>query len=130
MISRSVENTSVVTNGDALTKRVPIRTCVACRTSGGKRGLLRVVRLPEGAGVVVDATGKMSGRGAYVCETKACLLLALKKKQLDRSLKTSLPETLNADLRARAEMLPLSSETTPAAPTPNAPPGISNAPPG
>ena len=83
-------------------RRVPIRTCVACRTSGGKRGLLRVVRLPEGAGVVLDPTGKRSGRGAYLCPTGACVALALKQKKLERSLKTPIPDALAEALRAAA----------------------------
>jgi len=81
-------------------RRTPIRTCVACRTAGGKRGLLRVVRLPDGAGVALDPTGKRSGRGAYVCATKECVELALKRKQLERSLKTPIDADLAAALRA------------------------------
>ena len=81
-------------------RRAPIRTCVACRTSGGKRTLARVVRLPDGAGVALDATGKQSGRGAYVCPTEACITQALKQKKLERSLKTPIPETVAAALRA------------------------------
>lgn len=90
-------------------KRQPIRTCVACRTPGGKRGLLRVVRLPEGAGVILDPTGKASGRGAYLCPTTACLELALKRKALERSLKVSLSEEALAALRA--VLLPGESES-------------------
>jgi predicted RNA-binding protein YlxR (DUF448 family) len=81
-------------------KRQPVRTCVACRTSGGKRGLLRLVRLPNGAGVALDPTGKQSGRGGYVCATSACVELALKRKALERSLKTALTEEVQAELRA------------------------------
>ena len=81
-------------------KRQPIRTCVACRTAGGKRGLLRVVRLPDGAGVALDPTGKQSGRGAYLCPTLACIELAIKRKALERSLKTTLSEETQAALRA------------------------------
>jgi predicted RNA-binding protein YlxR (DUF448 family) len=86
------------------TRRVPIRTCVACRTSGGKRGLLRVVRLGAGdnaGGVVLDPTGKMSGRGAYVCPTTDCVSLALKQKKLERSLKTPIAESVADTLRAQ-----------------------------
>jgi uncharacterized protein len=86
-------------------KRQPMRTCVACRTTGGKRGLVRVVRLPDGAGVVLDLTGKKSGRGAYVCPTVACVTLALKKKQLERSLKTTVSEETAVALRAAVEAL-------------------------
>ena len=81
-------------------RRQPVRTCVACRTAGGKRGLLRLVRLPDGAGVALDPTGKQSGRGAYICPTVACIELALKRKAFERSLKATLSEELQAELRA------------------------------
>jgi uncharacterized protein len=81
-------------------RRVPVRTCVACRTAGGKRGLLRVVRLPDGAGIALDSTGKQSGRGAYICPTTACIELALKRKALERSLKTTLPDGFADILRS------------------------------
>jgi predicted RNA-binding protein YlxR (DUF448 family) len=84
-------------------KRFPIRTCVACRTSGGKRGLLRIVRLPGEGGVILDPTGKKSGRGAYVCPTAACVALALKQKRLERSLKASISEEMAEALRQAAE---------------------------
>jgi predicted RNA-binding protein YlxR (DUF448 family) len=70
------------------TRHVPIRTCVACRTTGDKRGLLRVVRQPDGA-VAFDASGKANGRGAYVCASERCIALARKAKKLDRSLKAT-----------------------------------------
>lgn len=83
-------------------RRTPIRTCVSCRTSGGKRGLLRVVR--RGAGeqagtAALDPGGKMSGRGAYVCPTVACIELAVKQKKLERSLKTPLTDEVIDALR-------------------------------
>ncbi|CEK20131.1 predicted nucleic-acid-binding protein implicated in transcription termination [Chthonomonas calidirosea] len=67
-------------------RRVPIRTCVACRTTDAKRALLRVVRQPDGT-VCYDAKGKMSGRGAYVCARVECIEQARKHKKLERSLK-------------------------------------------
>ena len=88
------------------TRRVPIRMCVACRTTGGKRGLLRVVRQAAKDGepikVILDPTGKKSGRGAYVCPTAACISLALKRKQLERSLKTPIPDDAVEALRQAA----------------------------
>ncbi|GAB4468158.1 MAG: hypothetical protein OHK0029_40390 [Armatimonadaceae bacterium] len=84
-------------------RRQPIRTCVACRETGGKRGLLRVVRLPDAAGVALDRTGKQSGRGAYVCATPACVAQALKQKKLERSLQVAIPETVADELRRAAE---------------------------
>ena len=69
-------------------KHIPIRTCVACRTSDAKRGLLRVVRLADSS-VVFDPKGKIAGRGAYVCAQLACIALARKQKKLERSLKAA-----------------------------------------
>lgn len=83
------------------TRHVPLRTCVACRTSGDKRGLLRVVRQPDGA-VAFDATGKANGRGAYVCASEKCIALARKQKKLDRSLKATVDSAVYDRLAALA----------------------------
>jgi predicted RNA-binding protein YlxR (DUF448 family) len=81
-------------------KHIPIRTCVACRSTDAKRGLLRVVRQPDGT-VMFDAKGKIAGRGAYVCAQADCIALARKQKKLERSLKvTGVPESLFLELTA------------------------------
>lgn len=72
-------------------RKVPIRSCVACRTSGDKRGLVRIVRTPTGE-VLLDPSGKMPGRGAYLCAKPECLRRALKEKRLSRSLRAEIPE--------------------------------------
>lgn len=83
-------------------RHIPIRTCVACRETDQKRSLLRIVRLADGT-VAFDATGKMSGRGAYVCAEPACIALARKQKKLERSLKvTGLPDSLFDALSAHS----------------------------
>ncbi len=66
------------------------RTCIVCRENNAKNSLLRIVRTPEGA-VAFDATGRMNGRGAYVCSV-ACLEKAMKTKRLDSALRTKLTE--------------------------------------
>ena len=67
-------------------KHVPQRTCVVCRTVHDKRELVRLVRTPEGL-LVVDKTGKQSGRGAYLCRQRSCWEAALKGRQLAKALK-------------------------------------------
>ncbi|PWH17328.1 MAG: DUF448 domain-containing protein [Ardenticatenia bacterium] len=52
-------------------KHIPLRTCVACRAVRAKRELIRIVRTPEGR-ICVDSTGKMNGRGAYLCRKRRC----------------------------------------------------------
>lgn len=62
--------------------------------------MLRVVLTPTGE-IMFDPTGKKSGRGAYVCPKPECLVLARKRKGLDRGLKTSVaPEVYDALLEA------------------------------
>jgi predicted RNA-binding protein YlxR (DUF448 family) len=71
------------------TRQPPQRTCLACRTTGDKRELIRLVRTPEGR-VEVDLTGKKPGRGAYICPQAGCWDAALKKGRLDAALRTKL----------------------------------------
>lgn len=70
-------------------RHVPQRTCVGCGTSTAKRQLVRIVRTADGA-VQPDPTGKASGRGAYLCDDKACWERAVKKGRLGKSLKVEL----------------------------------------
>ena len=86
-------------------KHVPQRTCVACRTVRSKRELVRVVRTSDGA-VMVDETGKRSGRGAYLCRQRVCWKTALERGQLERALKVTLVAETKAQLREYAAGLP------------------------
>ena len=60
-------------------KKIPMRTCIACRTAKPKRELVRVVKFGEE--IKLDLTGKANGRGAYVCNCKECIA-KLKKGKL------------------------------------------------
>lgn len=72
-------------------KHVPQRTCVVCRAVQSKRALVRLVRTPEGQ-VVIDKTGKLNGRGAYLCNQRSCWEAALTGKQLGKALKVEIGE--------------------------------------
>jgi predicted RNA-binding protein YlxR (DUF448 family) len=74
-------------------RHVPQRTCVACRQTSAKRQLVRIVRTPDGR-VTVDPTGKLSGRGAYVCDSPTCRQAAVKQRgAVARALKVeTIPE--------------------------------------
>jgi predicted RNA-binding protein YlxR (DUF448 family) len=83
-------------------KHVPQRTCVACRRQLDKRQLTRIVRSTD-AGVVIDPTGKRSGRGAYLCDQPECWEKALgKARLLNQALNTELTEAELAALRPAA----------------------------
>ena len=86
-------------------KHVPQRMCVACRTVRPKRELARIVRLsPPGveSSVVVDETGKRSGRGAYLCRQRACWETALARRQLEKTLKVAMTAETRDQLREYA----------------------------
>lgn len=78
-------------------KKVPQRICVGCRQTKGKKELIRIVRTPDQQ-VVIDPTGKRSGRGAYICRNIACLQAALAGKHLQRALKSEVPFEVVEDL--------------------------------
>ena len=73
-------------------KRVPQRTCVACRKVKAKRELIRLVRVPAD-GVEVDIEGKRAGRGAYLCRSQACWEVGLRGNQLERALRATLTQS-------------------------------------
>lgn len=84
-------------------KHVPQRTCIGCREVQSKRMLIRLVRTPEG--VVVDPTGKLSGRGAYLHDRLSCWQAGL-KGSLEKALKTELTKEERENLAAFAAALP------------------------
>lgn len=75
-------------------KHMPQRTCIACGQKTDKRRLIRLVYIPadpphEG-GVLVDPTGKRSGRGAYLCSQPACWDKAIHGQILNKAWKVTL----------------------------------------
>ena len=74
-------------------KKPSMRMCLCCREMIDKHDLKRVVKTPEGK-IMLDLSGKMNGRGAYICRQKECLQKARKNKGLERSFKMSIsPES-------------------------------------
>ena len=72
-------------------KKLPIRKCTGCGERFDKSSLVRIVKIPSGE-IVLDKTGKLSGRGAYICKSAQCLKKAEKASRLDRSLSASVPK--------------------------------------
>lgn len=85
-------------------RKIPLRMCIVCRTQQDKRDLIRFVRTPDGA-VVIDPTGKRSGRGAYVCYNESCIDKALRSNQLSQALKTAIRAERCDELRQELEEL-------------------------
>lgn len=83
-------------------KKQPMRSCVVCREKFIKRDLLRIVRTADGK-IQLDPTGKLPGRGAYICRNPECLEKFLKRPSLERVFKQQIPkediETIRAEVR-------------------------------
>ena len=63
-----------------------------------KKDMIRVLKTPENE-IVLDATGRKNGRGAYVCLSQECLEKAVKSRGLERSLKMAVPAEVYEDLK-------------------------------
>ena len=81
-------------------RKIPQRQCVGCRTMKDKKELIRIVKTPEGQ-IVADATGKKSGRGAYICPNPECLRRARKARALERAFDTAIPAEIYDALEAQ-----------------------------
>lgn len=79
-------------------KKIPMRKCVGCNEMKDKKELIRIVRSNTGE-MNVDKTGKMAGRGAYICKKVECFDCAVKAKRLERTFKTAIPEDIYLKLR-------------------------------
>ena len=84
-------------------KKIPMRRCTGCGESKEKKSLIRIVRTPDGE-IILDRTGKANGRGAYLCDDPACLRKAQKKRSLQRSLDTAVPDEIFDELAQRCEV--------------------------
>ena len=72
-------------------KKQPTRRCTGCGEHFPKKELIRILRTPEGE-ILLDESGKKSGRGAYICKSAACLKKARKQRRLESALECSIPE--------------------------------------
>ena len=83
-------------------KKIPQRQCMGCRERKAKRELIRVVRTTEGT-VSLDFSGKLNGRGSYLCPDMNCLIKARKARSLERSLEVPIPEEVYDRLEKEME---------------------------
>lgn len=83
-------------------RHIPVRTCAGCREEHPKRELVRVVRRVDGS-VRVDPSGKLNGRGAYVCSRAECWDRAIRLGSLAHALKVTISPEDRAELETVAQ---------------------------
>ena len=79
-------------------KKQPQRTCIGCNTKKDKKDLVRIVRTQDGE-IKLDRTGKLNGRGAYICDNIECLEKAMKSKKLERTFEMNISNEIYDELR-------------------------------
>lgn len=72
-------------------RKIPLRKCLGCEENKNKKELVRIVKTPDDE-VLIDSTGKVNGRGAYICNNKRCFNKAVKNNRVSRSLQIEIPK--------------------------------------
>ena len=85
-------------------KKIPLRQCIGCGEMKNKREMNRVLKT-TGDEIVIDATGRKNGRGAYLCPSVDCYQKAVKNRGLERSLKMAIPKSVYEMLEKEMEQL-------------------------
>ena len=89
---------------NAVKRHVPLRTCVSCGSKRAKRELTRIVASPDG-GAEVDPSGKLPGRGAYLCRVGGCAQEPPDRGRLEYALRVRLSELELAGIRSAIETI-------------------------
>ncbi len=77
-------------------KKIPMRTCIACRQNKPKKELIRIVK--SGENIFLDKTGKANGRGAYICNDQSCIAKLCKNKLLIKAFEMNVDEQVYAKI--------------------------------
>ena len=86
------------------TKKVPLRQCIGCGEMKSKKEMIRILKT-EAEGVVLDATGRKNGRGAYVCPNRECFQKAVKSRGLERAFKMPISKEIYESLEKEMEQI-------------------------
>ena len=74
------------------------RKCMACNTKNDKYSLIRIVKIQNGE-IHIDKTGKLNGRGAYICKDIKCLEKVTKTDRIGKILKSNIDKKIYEDIR-------------------------------
>lgn len=83
-------------------KKIPLRQCIGCQEMKNKREMIRVIKTAEDE-ILLDATGRKNGRGAYLCPSMECFRKAVRSKGLERSFKMAIPKEVYEALEKEME---------------------------
>lgn len=76
-----------------------MRKCIGCMESFPKKELCRIVKNKDND-IQFDATGKLNGRGTYICKNTECFEKAMKSKRLSKSIEAEIPADIYEAIKA------------------------------
>ena len=79
-------------------KRQPQRTCMGCNEKKDKKDLIRIVKNKNNE-ISIDRTGRLDGRGAYICDDIKCLEKVIKSKRLEKVFDYKISDEIYENLR-------------------------------
>ena len=79
-----------------------MRQCIGCGEMKSKKEMIRVIKTAEDQ-ILLDATGRKNGRGAYLCPSMECFKKAVKGRGLERSFKMAIPREVYETLEKEME---------------------------
>jgi predicted RNA-binding protein YlxR (DUF448 family) len=85
-------------------KKIPMRQCIGCGEMKSKKEMIRVIKTAENE-ILLDATGRKNGRGAYLCPSMECMQKAIKTRGLERSFKMAIPAEVYETLEKEMEKI-------------------------
>ena len=83
-------------------KKIPLRQSIGSGEMKSKKEMIRVIKTAEGE-ILLDATGRKNGRGAYLCPSMECFKKAVKGRGLERSFKMAIPREVYETLEKEME---------------------------
>lgn len=83
-------------------KKIPLRQCIGCGEMKSKKEMIRVIKTAEDQ-ILLDATGRKNGHGAYLCPSMECFKKAVKGRGLERSFKMAIPREVYETLEKEME---------------------------
>lgn len=84
-------------------KKISLRRCLGCNESKPKNELCRIVKTKDGE-ILIDKTGKLNGRGAYICKSKDCFEKAFKAKRLEKEFEMKISDEVYNELKNMIEI--------------------------
>ena len=83
-------------------RKIPMRKCIGCMESFPKKELCRIVKTKEDE-ILFDSSGKLNGRGTYICKNSECFEKAIKSNRLTKSLEAEIPNEVYEAIKAEIE---------------------------